>query len=64
MGFQDLNNLIFLLFLVLSENLDFSILHTAHFDDSTVLPPFVFDTFQSTFSVFVLGHQMTCKHAL
>ena len=31
-------------------------LHTAHFDDSIVLPLFVFNTFGSTFSVFSFLH--------
>ena len=35
-------------------NLDFFLLHTAHFDDNTVLPCLVFNTFESTFLVFFL----------
>ena len=43
-----LNYLIFILILAL----DLLLLNTAHFDDSTVLPFFVFNTFESIFSVF------------
>ena len=33
-------------------NLDFLLLHRAHFDDNIVLPFLVFNTFEFTFSVF------------
>ena len=35
-------------------NLDFLLLHTAHFDSNIVLPFFVFNAFESTFYVFFL----------
>ena len=43
-------------------NLDFLLPYTAHFDDNIVLPFFVFNTFQSTFSVFfcTLDNMSTC----
>ena len=33
-------------------NLDFLLLHTAHFDDNIALPVLVFNTFGSTFFLF------------
>ena len=35
-------------------NLDFLLLHAAHFDHNIVLPFLVFTIFESTFSVFLL----------
>ena len=47
------------------KNLYFFLLHRAHFDNSTVLPIFVFNTFGSTFSAFsvsfcTLNNMATC----
>ena len=33
-------------------NLDFSLLHTPHFENNMILPFFIFETFEPTFSVF------------
>ena len=43
-------------------NFEFLLPHTAHFDDNIVLPFFVFNTFQFTFSVFfcTLKNISTC----
>ena len=45
-------------------NLDFLLPHTGHFDDNIVLPFFVFNTFEFTFSVFFLPRQTICQHVL
>ena len=40
-------------------NLDFSLSHTADFDDNIVLPFLIFSTFQSTFSVSFLSFKQS-----
>ena len=41
---------------------DFSLPHTAHFDDNIVLPVLVFNTLGSTFFVFFFAFQTICQH--
>ena len=45
-------------------NLDFLRLPTKHFDDNTVLPFLVFNTFESTLFVFLFELQKICQQFL
>ena len=45
-------------------NLDFLLPQTTHFDDDIVLPCFVFNSFEFTFSLFFLTLQIICQHVL